>query len=502
MSKQQQQQLSYICKDSQNQKGQGQSYRRMNNNQNNFDDKNGQNQKKQNKYNRRNNSQEKQQNWQNPQSQSVIARAQINQPLNKIYDSQTLISAFQENLQPPKEFEEFIENIPHLFSKVSQKPLISSQTLFIQSDDDEPQWMQSNDNFQILDIENEIEKKRIEYQKQHGTYEKKQEQKSKKQNEVIQEEISELQQAKEKYRQLREQEEKQLQVANETKAKLQELFSYSELEQPKSANPSINSQVLSVEEVEKQVLASTNNKYKDIIKVEQPQQKPENYFSNFNNNETDDFFEQLEEMGIHIQRKQQVPLQPTVKISRDKIKTTPFSLQAQLHSRSAKESLWYYIDDFGKIQGAFTTENMDQWFQHKYLKAKLNISWEVPGKWITLEQYLINLDQIEKKLLDPKGAMDPLTLKTNINNINNIQLNNLQQLQQMNAFNINSFQNQQMNAYQYQVNNNQYQPYQTQQMNNLKNNVNKKKNNNANNNNGKAQQYNKYDYQKNNQSLY
>ncbi|CAD8088597.1 unnamed protein product [Paramecium primaurelia] len=501
MSKQQQQQLSYICKDSQNQKTQGQNYRRINNNQNNFDDKNAQNQKKQNKYNRRNNSQEKQQNQQNPSSQSVIVRAQINQPLNKIYDSQTLISAFQELLEPPKEIEEFLEKIPHLFSKASQKPLISSQISFSHIDEDEPQWMQSNDNFQILDIENEIEKKRIEYQKQHGTFEKKQELKSKKQSEFIQEEISELQLAKEKYRQLREQEEKQLQVANETKAKLQELFSYSELEQSKSVNPSINSQILSVEEVEKQVLANNNNKQTEKILIEQPQLKIENYFSNFNNNETDDFFEQLEEMGIHIQRKQQVPLQPVVKITREKITTTPFSLQAQLHTRSPQESLWYYIDNFGKIQGGFTTENMDQWFQHKYLKAKLNISWEVPGKWITLEQYLINLDQIEKKLLDPKCAMDPLTLKTNINNINNIQLNNLQQLQQMNAFNINSFQNQQMNTFQYQqINNNQYNQYQNQQMNNQQNNVNKKKKNN---NNGKVQQYNnKQDYQKYNQSLY
>ncbi|CAD8082177.1 unnamed protein product [Paramecium sonneborni] len=500
MSKQQQQQLSYICKDSQNQKSQGQTYRRMNNNQN-FDDKNGQHQKKQNKYNRRNNSQEKQQNSQNTSSQPVIARAQINQPQNKIYDSQTLISAFHELLQPPKDIEEFIEKIPHLFTKVSQKPLISTQTLFNISDEDEPQWMQSNENFQIIDIENEIEKKRIEYQKQHGTFEKKQEQKSKKQNEINQEELSELQQAKEKYRQLREQEEKELQVANETKAKLQELFHFSEQEQPKLQNNQINSKVLSVEEVEKQVLAS-QNQIKNVIKVEQPKEKTENYFSNFNNNETDDFFEQLEEMGIHIQRQPQVPSQHTFKISREKIKTAPFSIQAQLHARSSQESLWYYIDNFGKIQGGFTTENMDQWFEHKYLKAKLNISWEFPGKWITLEQYLINLDQIEKKLLDPKSAMDPLTLKTKINNI---QLNNLQQLQQMNAFNVNSFQNQQINAYQYQyqqIINNQFQQQQNQQINNQQNNASKKKNNNSNNNNAKTQQYNKYDYQKNNQQLY
>ncbi|CAD8093370.1 unnamed protein product [Paramecium sonneborni] len=492
MSKQQQQQLSYICKDSQNQKSQGQTYRRTNNNQN-FDDKNGQYQKKQNKYNRRNNSQEKQQ---NTTSQPVITRAQINQPLNKIYDSQTLISAYQELLEPPKEIEEFIEKHSHLFTKVSQKPLISTQTLFNISDEDEPQWMQSNDNFQIIDIENEIEKKRIEYQKQHGTFEKKQEEKSKKQNEINQEEISELQQAKEKYRQLREKEEEQLQVANETKAKLQQLFNFSEQEQPKLEDVSINTKVLSVEEVEKQVLETSNNKIKNTIKIEQP--KIENFFSNINKNETDDFFDQLEEMGIHIQRQSQVPSQQhTVKISREKIKTTPFSLQAQLHSRSPKESLWFYVDNFGKIQGGFTTENMDQWFEHKYLKAKLNISWEVPGNWITLEQYLINLDQIEKKLLDPKSAMDPLTLKTNINNI---QLNNLQQLQQMNAFNVNSYQNQQMNQYQYQqMSNSQFQQYQHQQVNNQQNNASKKKNYN---NNGKAQQYNKQYYQKNNQQLY
>ncbi|CAK83424.1 unnamed protein product (macronuclear) [Paramecium tetraurelia] len=501
MSKQQQQQLSYICKDQQNQKGQGQSHRRMNTNQNNFDDKNVQNQKKQNKYNRRSNSQEKQQNSHNQPSQPVLARAQINQPQNKIYDSHSLILAYQELLEPPQELEEFIGKIPHLFTKISQKPLISPSTQFTHSDEDDPKWMHSNETFQIIDIENEIEKKRIEYQKSHGTFEKKQEQKSKKQNEINQEEISELQQAKEKYRQLREQEEKQLQVASETKAKLQELFSFSEQEQPK-LNNSINTKVLSVEEVEKQALAFSNNKQKDLIKVEQPQEKIESYFSNFNNNQTDDFFEQLEEMGIHIQRQTQVPSQPTIKISREKIKTAPFSLQAQLHSRSIKESLWYYVDNSGKIQGGFTTEHMDQWFEHKYLKAKLNISWETPGKWITLEQYLINLDQIEKKLLDPKSAMDPLTLKTNINNI---QLNNLQQLQQMNAFNVNSFQNQQMNAYQYQqVNHNQYQKYQNQQMNNQQNNVNKKKYNNSNNNNnGRVQQqYNKYEYQQNNQSLY
>ncbi|CAD8078773.1 unnamed protein product [Paramecium primaurelia] len=500
MSKQQQQQLSYICKDTQNQKSQGQSNRRMNNNQNNFDEKNVQNQKKQNKYNRRNNSQEKQQNSHNHQSQPVIARAQINQPQNKIYDSQTLISAYHELLQPPKEIEEFFEKIPHLFTLVSQKPLISSSIQFNHSDEEEPKWMNNNENFQIIDIENEMEKKRIEYQKQHGTFEKKQEEKSKKQNETNSEEISELQQAKEKYRQLREQEEKQLQVANETKAKLQELFTFSEQEQPKLVN-SINTKILSVEEVEKQALISTSNKQKDIIKIEQPKQNTQFCFNDFNNNESDYFFEQLEEMGIHIQRKPQVTQQPIIKISREKIKTAPFSLQAQLHSRSTKESLWYYIDNFGKIQGGFTTENMDQWFEHKYLKAKLNISWEIPGKWITLEQYLINLDQIEKKLLDPKSAMDPLTL---ITNINNIQLNNLQQLQQINTFNVNSFQNQQVNAYQYQqINNNQYLQYQNQQMNNQQNNVNKKKNNNnQNNNNSKVQQYNRQDYQKNNQSLY
>lgn len=67
--------------------------------------------------------------------------------------------------------------IPSHFVAKPLKP-ISFQTNH--HEDDNPEWMQETDfvgTFEFKSIEEDLELKRIEYQKQHGTYDKKQEEK-------------------------------------------------------------------------------------------------------------------------------------------------------------------------------------------------------------------------------------------------------------------------------------------------------------------------------------
>lgn len=75
-----------------------------------------------------------------------------------------MISAFSEYALPPPEFEVIMSKIPHLFAKTPNKP-ITREILQSTSEDEEPEWMkQSDETFQMQDVEIDLEKKRMEYQ--------------------------------------------------------------------------------------------------------------------------------------------------------------------------------------------------------------------------------------------------------------------------------------------------------------------------------------------------
>ncbi|CAD8058988.1 unnamed protein product [Paramecium primaurelia] len=392
MSKSYHHQVQYVAKDQQEQKRDSQPYRKSHNNNNNYDGFS----RNKKYYNNR-------QHYQNDNKRvEYEQKQQLCQPSNNVYDAKLLLSAYKEYIQPPEDIIQLTKKIPQLFTTKPFKPI--SQTAHCNhSDEEEPQWMQEsqfNAPFQLNDIENEIQQKREQYQKNHGTFEKKQEEKRQKIEEfqTKQEEINSIEIEKQKYREKREQELKQSQAAIETKQKLFELFS-SNIE-PLQTPVTINQNIQTVEEIEKRQLSNqsqiNNNKQDETVKQQETCISDEelNQLLGFNNNNE----------NLHTKTLDQ---QPSVLFKSEQIKTSPFSIQAQLHNKDINESLWFYIDKQNKTQGGFPTKNMDVWYSQNYLKSNLLISWGSPGKWIYLEQFQNNLQLILQGTLDKLKAMDP-----------------------------------------------------------------------------------------------
>ncbi|CAD8165189.1 unnamed protein product [Paramecium octaurelia] len=390
MSKSYHYQVQYVAKDQQEQKRDTQQYRKQHNN--NYDGY----QRNKKFYNNR-------QHYQNDNKRvEYEQKQQICQPQHNVYDAKLLLSAYREYLQPPEPIVQLIKKIPQLFATKPFKP-ISQNSHCNHSDEEEPQWMQDsqfNAPFQLNDIENEIQLKREQYQKDHGTFEKKQEEKRQKieESQIMQEFVDIIEIEKQKYREKREQELKQSQAAIETKLKLIELFSSNN--EP-SLNPvQINHQILTVEEIEKRQLSNQtpthNKKQEEVSQVKETCISDDelNQLLGLNNNNENSHFKTVDQL-------------PTVLFKSEQIKTSPFSIQAQLHNKDINESLWFYIDKSNKTQGGFPTKNMDVWYSQNYFKPSLMISWGSPGKWIYFEQFQANLQSILQGTLDKLKAMDP-----------------------------------------------------------------------------------------------
>ncbi|CAK73762.1 unnamed protein product (macronuclear) [Paramecium tetraurelia] len=390
MSKSYHYQVQYIAKDQQEQKRDTQQYRKQHNN--NYDGY----QRNKKYYNNR-------QHYQNDNKRvEYEQKYQICQPQNNVYDAKLLLSAYREYLQPPEAIVQLIKKIPQLFATKPFKP-IPQNSHCNHSDEEEPQWMQDtqfNAPFQLNDIENEMQLKREQYQKDHGTFEKKQEEKRQKieESQIKQEAMDIIEIEKQKYREKREQELKQSEAAIETKLKLIELFSSNN--EP-SLNPvQINHQILTVEEIEKRQLSNqtqtTNHKQEEVLQVKETCISDDelNQLLGLNNNNENSHFKTVDQL-------------PTVLFKSEQIKTSPFSIQAQLHNKDINEPLWFYIDKSNKTQGGFPTKNMEYWYSQNYFKPNLMISWASPGKWIYLEQFQANLNLILQGTLDKLKAMDP-----------------------------------------------------------------------------------------------
>ncbi|CAD8068526.1 unnamed protein product [Paramecium sonneborni] len=372
-------------------------------------------------------------------------KQQICQPQNNVYDAKLLVSAYQEYLQPPEDIIQLTKKIPELFATKPFKP-ISQTAQYNHSDEEEPQWMQEsqfNTPFQLNDIEKEIQQKREQYQKDHGTYEKKQEQKRQQIEEFQnhQQAINSIEIEKQKYREKRENELKQSQAAIETKQKLNEIFSINI--EPQQNPKEINQKILTVEEIEKQQLSKqtkSNNNQEEALKFQETYISDDelNLLLGLNNNNLNSNSLTEEQMPFNLFKSEQ-------------IKTQPFSIQAQLHNKDINESLWFYIDKQNKTQGGFPTKNMDIWYSQNYLKPNLMISWGSPGKWIYLEQYLNNLQMILQGTLDKLKAMDPLAIDQT-KAYKPVQLNQQQSWNNHQHY----VQNNNNNRYQYNNYNNQY----------------------------------------------
>ncbi|KAM3144427.1 hypothetical protein pb186bvf_003591 [Paramecium bursaria] len=296
---------------------------------------------------------------------------QINQPDNYVYDAQSILNCYKANKEPPAQIVDIMTQIPFLFSKTPQGPV--SNEVQKSFSDEEPDWMQEttfNGDFEIKDIEQEIETRRIDYQKSHGTFEKKQEEKKTK--EVPNTDDIEAQ--RQKYRKQKEEQEKQKQKELETQKQLEQLFNLQI-----SIQPEIKAQkVLTVEEVEKNQL----NADEDIAEM----------------------------LGLTIEKSQYRPIQPPPNqriIPQETIKKKPFSAQAILNSVQTTEKCWYYIDKNDNIQGGFCSNDMDIWFQQGYLMPDLLISWKQPNRWVFLEQFQLNLELVSQSKLPQDQAMEP-----------------------------------------------------------------------------------------------
>ncbi|CAD8089421.1 unnamed protein product [Paramecium sonneborni] len=432
MSKSYHYQVQYIAKDQQEQKRDSQPQRKSHNNYDGY-------QRNKKYYTNRGHYQNDNKRVEYEQKQ------QICQPQNNVYDAKLLVSAYREYQQPPEDIIQLTKKLPQLFATKPFKP-ISQTAQCNHSDEEEPQWMQEsqfNAPFQVNDIENEIQQKREQYQKDHGTFEKKQEQKRQKTEEFQknQDAISSIEIEKQKYIEKREQELKQSQAANETKQKLFEIF-YSNIESQQ--NPvQINHKILTVEELEKLQLSNQNNTKNNQEEAEKVQETcisddELNQLLGLNNNNANSN-SQIEEKV------------PSVLFKSELIKTSPFSIQAQLHNKDINESLWFYIDKQNKTQGGFPTKNMDIWFSQNYLKSNLMISWGSPGKWIYLEQFQNNLQMILQGTLDKLKAMDPSA----VDQVKAYKPAQSNQLQSWNNHQ-NYVQNNNNHRYQYNNYNNQY----------------------------------------------
>ncbi|CAD8064505.1 unnamed protein product [Paramecium primaurelia] len=390
MSKSYHYQVQYIAKDQQEQRRDTQPYRKSHNN--NYDG-----------YSRNKKYYNNRQHYQNDNKRvEYEQKQQICQPQNNVYDAKLLLSAYREYLQPPDDIILLIKNLPQLFTTKPFKP-ISQNSNCNHSDEEEPQWMQEsyfNAPFQLNDIENEIQLKREQYQKNHGTFEKKQEEKRQKieESQIKQEAIDSIEIEKQKYREKREQELKQSQAAIETKLKLIELFSSNNESQQQPVE--INHTIFTVEEIEKQQqsnqIHNNNNKLQEVSQVQETCISDDelNQLLGLNNNNENSHSKTVDQI-------------PTVLFKSEQIKISPFSIQAQLHNKDINESLWFYIDKSNKTQGGFPTKNMDVWYSQNYLKPSLMISFGSPGKWIYLEQFQNNLQLILQGTLDKLKAMDP-----------------------------------------------------------------------------------------------
>jgi hypothetical protein len=58
-----------------------------------------------------------------------------------------------------------------------------------------------------------------------------------------------------------------------------------------------------------------------------------------------------------------LPKYQPILIPQEKIDNTPFSVHAVLNKKQLKDLHWFYIDQYGKVQGGFSSMNMDMWYQ-------------------------------------------------------------------------------------------------------------------------------------------
>lgn len=70
----------------------------------------------------------------------------------------------------------------------------------------------------------------------------------------------------------------------------------------------------------------------------------------------------------------------------NQIYTNPFS-KCRLH-RNPKLKMWYYLDEARKVQGPFTSVQMDFWFMKGYLFNELLIGFRQTGPFLPLLDFL------------------------------------------------------------------------------------------------------------------